>query len=217
MAQYTIQILNNSGFSKSYVAFMEPPVVTSSGGNPQVFSNAWATWNSVTDGGFDRVVYTDTTYAYWGGPVTELTPGTVLSSGGTELVNTATQDTVPFLGGPPTGFGPVANGGAMTGSYQIVASTDFTAANGFVFGMAKNGQTAIPAPVASFIAQPNDTFNVTPVVKFYVADGAYTAGEVIDVSVTSTNAALIDFTGLPQTTATVIQNPNGGWTVEYTA
>ncbi len=215
MATYTIQILNNSGFAKSYVAFMKPPIVTGSGGNPQVYTNAWATFPSITNNGFDSVTYTDTTYAYWGATPEELSPGTVMSWGGTALVDTGQQDSVEFSGEAPYGFGPVTHGGAMTGSYRIIAEQDFTAASGFVFGMAKAGQTAVPAPVATFLAQPNDTFNVTPVVQFYVADGSYTAGEVIDVSVTSTQSAMIDFTGLPQTVATVIQNANGGWTVEY--
>lgn len=32
MAKYTIKVLNNSGFAKNYVLFMQPPAVTSTGG-----------------------------------------------------------------------------------------------------------------------------------------------------------------------------------------
>jgi hypothetical protein len=216
MAQYLIQILNNSGVSKNYVAFMKPPIVTSTGGNPQVYSNAWVTFTGVTNGGFDTVTYDDITYAYWSTTPSELAPGTIIDSGGTIQVNTATSDTVPFTGATPTGFGQlVTPGSAMSGSYSIVAGTDFTPDNGYIFGLAKAGKTPIPAPVATFAATPNDTFNITPVVTFYVADGAYAPGQLIDVSTTSTLPATIDFTGKAQTTATVIQQPNGSWTVDF--
>lgn len=216
MAQYTIQILNNSTVAKNYVAFMEPPIVTSTGASPQVYSNAWVTFNGVTNGGFDTIIYDDVTYAYWGTTPSQLTPGTVISSGGTMLVDTTTQDTVPFQGSLPAGFGTLATPGkAQTGSYQIVATTDFTPSNGYIFGLAKPGKTPVPAPVATFSATPNDTYNITPVVKFYIGDGSYTPGQVIDVSVSSTAYATIDFTGKAQSTATVIQGENGGWTVEF--
>lgn len=214
---YTIQILNNSGFAKSYVTFMDPPVVVSSGGDPQVFSNAWVTFGSITNGGFDRITYDATTYAYWGVSDAGLTPGTTVSSGGAALVDIGQQDSVRFAGGSPTGFEPVVHGGAMAGSFMIVSGTDFTPASGYVFGMAKPGQTPVPSPVAIFAAQPNDVFNVTPVQKVYVADGAYEPGEVLDMSAVAANLATIDFTGRPQRTATAVQNADGAWTVQYTA
>ncbi len=205
-------MLNNSGFAKSYVVFMQLPQVTKTGGQPKVFANAWATFNSILPGGYDRVVYTDTTFAFWATTPTELAPGVILSSGGSTPADTAKQDSVPFVGSIPNGFGKVTSGSAKTGSYAIVSKSDFTKANNYVFGMAKAGSTPIPVPVATFLAEPNDTFNVTPVVKFYVADGAYTSGEVIDYSAASTNAGNIDFTGLPQTTVTVTQNSDGSFT-----
>jgi hypothetical protein len=73
----------------------------------------------------------------------------------------------------------------------------------------------MPTPVATFAAQPNDTFNITPVEKFYVTDGLYEAGAVIDYSAVSAKSAEIDFTGKPQTTATVIQAADGSFSVTY--
>jgi hypothetical protein len=58
MATYTINILNQSGFTKSYVVFMEPSVVTSPSGETPVHANAWATFENVTNGSYDSVVYT---------------------------------------------------------------------------------------------------------------------------------------------------------------
>lgn len=215
MTTYTIQILNNSGFSKSYFAFMEAPVVTSNGGQPVVYTNAWATFNSILSGGYDSISITPTTYAYWGTTPDTLGPGTRFSSGGSVQVSTVTNDSVTFTSGPPTGFSAVTSPGtAQTGAFEIVAGTDFTPLNGYVFGLAAASQTPIPTPVATFAASPNNIFNIVPVVKFYVAEGAYYPGEVIDPSQVA-NPATIDFTGRPQTTATAIQAADGTWTVVY--
>lgn len=215
MAIYTIQVWNQSKFAKSYVAFMQSPIVTGRGGDPDIYANAWASFPSLLNGGFDSITYEDVTYAYWGTAPRELAPNTSVVWGGVAQVNTTTRDTVAFDGSDSLGFGPVENGGAMTGSYQITATTDFTADSHYVFGLARPGKTPLPTPVATFLAQPNDSFNITPVEKFYVADGVYTPGAVIDVSMTSSEYAEIDFTGKPQTTATVIQDAKGRFSVTY--
>lgn len=215
MAIYTIQVWNQSKFPKSYVAFMQSPVVTGRGGDPDIYANAWATFPSLLNGGFDSITYEDVTYAYWGTAPRELAPNTSVVWGGVAQVNTATRDSIAFDGSDSLGFEAVQNGGAMTGSYQITATTDFTKDNNYVFGLARPGKTPLPTPVATFLAQPNDTFNITPVEKFYVADGVYTPGAVIDVSMTSSEYAEIDFTGKPQTTATVIQAADGSFSVVY--
>jgi hypothetical protein len=72
----------------------------------------------------------------------------------------------------------------------------------------------IPSPVATFVAAPNDTFNVTPVINFYVADGAYTPGEIIDFSMATTGAASVNFAG-QQTVAFVTQRTDGSFTTQY--
>jgi hypothetical protein len=216
MATYTIKILNNSQASKSYVAFLAQPTVTSNGGATPVYTNAWATFENVTDGSWDSVVYTETTYAYWAQPSTTLSPGATMDSGGSKPVNTATKDTVAFTNTGATGFASVASPGtAQNGSFSIATTTDFMPQNNFVFGLASDNGTPIPSPVATFSALPNEVYNVTPVVKFYVADGLYQAGAIIDYSGVSNVAAAIDFTGLPQTTATVTQAANGSFSVVY--
>jgi len=196
---------------------MQSPVVSARGGSPTVFTNAWATFDSITDGGFDSITYDDVTYAYWGTSPSALAPNTTVLSGGVVQVDTTNQSVVPFSGVSPLGFGDLVNGGAQTGSYAIQAVSDFTAQNKYVFGLAKPGKTPIPSPVATFIAEPNDTFNITPVEKFYVSDSAYTPGAVIDTTMTSTSFVEIDFTGKPQNTATVIQNADGSFSVTYTS
>ncbi len=216
MATYKIKIYNQSLINKSYVAFMQAPIVTASGGTTPIYTNAWATFENVTNGSWDSVTYSETTYAYWSQPSEALSPGTVVDSGGVMQVNTATKDTVAFTNTGGTGFTTLTSpGGAQDGSFQIVTSADFTPANNFAFGLASNNGGVIPSPVATFPAAPNEKYNVTPVVKFFVADGAYQEGEIIDVTTVSNTYATIDFTGRPETTATVTQGSNGVFVVTY--
>lgn len=216
MATYTIKIYNQSTIDKAYVAFMEAPIVTANGGSTEPYINAWATFENLTSGGFDSLIYNETTYAYWSQPSEALSAGVTIDSGGVMPVNTATNDSVTFTNSGATGFSTLTSPGtAQNGSFQIVTGTDFMPANGYVFGLASDNGSLIPSPVATFAAAPNEKYNITPVVKFYVADGSYTPGEVIDVTTVSNNYATIDFTGRPQTTANVTQGANGIFTVTY--
>ena len=216
MATYTIRVLNNSVANRSYAIFMAPPVVTANGAPPPVFTNAWATFKSITDGGWDSVAYTETTYAYWAQAPERLSPGAILESGGAKPVDTATADTVTFTNTGATGFASVTSPGeAQSGSFSIITSTDFTPLNNFVLGLASDNGSPIPSPVASFDAQPNEVYNITPVVKFYVTNQYCAAGQVIKPAEQSSQVAEIDFTGRPQTVATVVQRPNGEFDVVY--
>ena len=216
MTTYTIQVLNTSQFTKSYVVFSETPKVTQSGADVQVFTNAWVTFNSIQNNGFDKLTYDETIDAYWGTTPETLSATVVVSSGGFVPVDTSQEDSVTFTGSIPAGFGSVTPNLANSGAYQIIAKSDFNASNNYVFGMAKPaGSSPIPNPVATFTAEPNDTFEIIPVVKFYVADGSFTEGEIINVKKFSTTPAEIDFTGLSQTTATVTQHSDGSFSVQY--
>jgi hypothetical protein len=218
MAQYSIKIVNNSGVSKNYFAFMQVPEVSSGGTPPKVYSNVWVSFPGITQGGWDTAQYTDTTYACWSQPAEQLSLTTVIDSGGTIPVNTATRDTVQFSNAPGNrGFvTPVMSpGNANAGSFSIASSTDFYPTNGYVFGLARDNGSAIPSPVATFDAMPNEIYNITPVIKFYVGDGNYQAGQVIDITTISNKFATIDFTNQASTTATVIQGLNGAFAVSF--
>ena len=131
-------------------------------------------------------------------------------------VDVSAMDSVAFYGKSPIGFGPVSPGGAMSGSYRIIASTDFDATNGYLFGLARPGNIpGVPSPVATFAAEPNDTFNITPVIKFYIAEGAYTPGQIIDYTTVSTTAGVVDFTGKAQINVVVTQGTDGSFTPKY--
>lgn len=217
MTTYTIQVFNQSGFNKAYAIFMQPPIVASTGGSTPVHTNAWTTFPSITNNAWDSVTFDANIYASWGTTSEQLAPGTIVDSGGVMPVSVQTQDEASFTNTGTTGFTGVVGGKAPTGSYAIAAGTDFTSQNGFVFGMAKANGSPIPVAVATFAAEPNTIACVTPVAQFYVTDGAYSLGEVIDLSLASAQSATIDFTGKPQTRATVIQNANGSYTIDYSS
>lgn len=216
MATYTIRVLNNSVANRSYAIFMAPPVVTANGAATPVFTNAWAAFTNITDGAWDSVIYTDKTYAFWGQALDRLGPGAILDCGGAKPVDTATADTVTFTNTGATGFASVTSPGeAQSGSFSIITSTDFTPLNNFVLGLASDNGSPIPSPVASFDAQPNEVYNITPVVKFYVTNQYCEAGQVIKPPAQPCQIAEIDFTGRPQTAATVVQGSNGEFNLVY--
>jgi hypothetical protein len=55
---YTIRVINQSSVDKSYFIFMQPPAATSPGGETPVYANVLATFNNITDGDDDSLVYT---------------------------------------------------------------------------------------------------------------------------------------------------------------
>lgn len=214
MATYTIKVYNQTQANKSYTLFMHPPQITAPSGSPPVYSNAWATFENITHSSWDSVVYTETDYAYWSRADRGLSPGVVLDSCGVAAVNTATRDTVIFTNTGASGFLPVTSpGSAQPGSFSIVSGADFTPADGLVFGLAQDNGTPLPGPIATFPAQPNETYVITPVVEFWVVDGAFEPGEVVDVG--GLPSAAVNFTGSPHTNATVVQDPQGAFTVVF--
>jgi hypothetical protein len=98
-------------------------------------------------------------------------------------------------------FESVANGDHDS---VVYTPPGVTAYNDAVLGQACASQTQSPSPA---------TFNAPSETSFYVSNGDYTPGQVIDPSQVQ-NAARIDFTGRPDT-ATVTQGADGGFSVDY--
>jgi hypothetical protein len=67
-------------------------------------------------------------------------------------------------------------------------------------------------PVATFPVKPDLQYTVAPVTKYYVSTGSYEQGEIIDVT-TLGEIATIDFTGINYTTATVVHNDDGTYSL----
>lgn len=196
MTAYTIRVLNESGADRRYFAFTETPSVVASGPAPTAAGNA----DNLVASAWQQPVYMEAPH-----PVHEVKQVLPIAPG--EIFDFVT---------PPPPPAPVSLGGAQNGSFQILTGADFIPDNNYVVGLARSGAPQIPSPVATFVtAQPNETVNITPVEKFYVSDGAYTAGGVIDVTLTSAHYATIDFSGRSETTATIVQAVDGSFTVTY--
>jgi hypothetical protein len=205
---YTIRVVNQSSANNGYAIFTQSPTVTSQTDAPQVFTNAWATFNSIADGGFDTITSDGVTFAHEGA-----TPPHTVSSAA-PLATTQTQDALT----PGAGHGSsdsLLHAGPTPGAFAVAAPADFPTTHDLVFGQAHPGKTPVPSSGVTFSPMPNETFNITPVVKFYVSDGLYTAGQVIDVSTVSSTCAEIDFTGRPESTATIVQAADGSFSVTY--
>lgn len=217
MTEYTVQVFNNSGDPKSYVVCMADPIVTAL---PHlvpvpIATPAWIPFNSIASGGWDKVVYTDSIYAFWGTSPIEPAPGVIITSGGTVPVDVTQRPTLPFSGSPPVGFGPVQSADSMPGSFAIDTHADFTADDKYLFGCAMVGTTSVPTPVAVFPAVPDARFIIRPVTdKLTVAEYQATTGHVIDIPRPPASAT-IDFSASGHTTAAVTQDEHGIFTVVY--
>lgn len=65
-------------------------------------------------------------------------------------------------------------------------------------------------PLATFPILPNQTYNVTPVVKYFVGTGKYSPGEIINIQQIGPTI-LIDFTTGPLK-AKITQHPDMNYT-----
>jgi len=216
MTLYTINVLNQSGVTRDYVVFPALPIVTSVGGPVTVVSNAWVAFNDVAADSSETLDVTREVHAFWSvAPASDLTPGVVIMAGGVAETAATQASQLPFVAAPAPGFGPMTIKEGAAGAFEIVTGADFSAASGLVFGLARSVTGHKPVPAATFLAQPNDRFEVLPASALFVANGVCTPGEVIDAEMLSPLIASVDFAGLPQTTATVIQDSNGAFTVAY--
>lgn len=66
-------------------------------------------------------------------------------------------------------------------------------ADNWVIGLGKvvNGKTL---PAATIIPQPNCTYQIQPINKWYITYGSYTSGQVMNVEMAGLNKATVDFT-----------------------
>jgi hypothetical protein len=104
---------------------------------------------------------------------------------------------------------PVNSSGILEGTFRIVTPVFTPATTPYNVGLAALDRHNIM--LSNYIAAPpNQSIDVKPIAKFYVATGNYVAGRIIDFN--SVSAALCDAsTGKDE--FQVIYNPNGTWTV----
>ncbi|PIB91459.1 hypothetical protein CSW62_07630 [Caulobacter sp. FWC2] len=201
---------------KSYVAFLQPPDIEDRGVLQQVYENAWASVDRLTHGSFDTVTYTEGAYAYQIQQTEPLDQGAIPEPRDVTAGDSSSNDTLAFAGaGEPAFVGMSSPGQPQNGSFSIGSNTNFTPASNFVFGSASENGSSIPSPIKASAGLPDEQYTITPIVKFYVADSADASSPVCDVDAAPPAYAAIDFTGRPETTATVIQEANGAYTVVY--
>lgn len=199
---YTINVWNTTGQPRTYCIFAEQPTTTN---KPNVFSNIYQTFDQVDTDGVANFSFTEDLYAWTGLAPISPAPGVVLSSGQSKPVDLGEKgtngssftQTISASGSPS--LIPDSVPAAVTGSFQVLSGDfDGSKKNRYLLGMAKNSPTSpFPVPVATFQAEPSTTYTITPITVFYVCEGSYTAGTIIDVSAIS-NTFKVDLTGGPK-------------------
>ena len=97
--------------------------------------------------------------------------GATMGRSGFAAVEITQRNSVPFIGAVPTGFGKGHAGRRAGRRVPDRRVEHLDASDGDTFGLALTGYVpGVPSPVATFMAKPNDTFNVVPVTtKCYVS------------------------------------------------
>lgn len=69
-------------------------------------------------------------------------------------------------------------------------------------------------PIATFQPTPQNTYQITPLVTYYVATGSYTPGTIMNVTALG-NPGTIDFTGQTSSNAVANYEDTGDWTISF--
>ncbi|PTB37320.1 hypothetical protein M441DRAFT_149185 [Trichoderma asperellum CBS 433.97] len=216
---YTISLENKRGANTNYAAFMEPPSFT---GGLEPWLNVWYTSFVPYGGNFE--IHTGIDFYAWVGTVpTTPAPGVVVSTGMSLLAQLGTVST------PGSTFDkkiiqsfPViqeTTPSAIPGAYEIKTGTDFLVPNNtYLVGLAKVNNRGQVAPVASIAPRNNMNIQITPKMKFFIAESQQVPGEIVDYHSVVRDGATIDFSsgeGLGKFYAHVVQKTDGTFTVTY--
>ncbi|EGX53184.1 hypothetical protein AOL_s00006g562 [Orbilia oligospora ATCC 24927] len=202
MTKYAITVTNDSTQPRHFYFFTAPPQVEGiDDGN--IFVNTWL--EAWADPGEVIDVSTVLDFYAWCGPSAKNQGKTTISQGlpsptpvtlGTASVKGSSYKThwnegTHHFGWAKDGIPNEANPGA----YSIITDT-FTPQDSLHIGMAlkKNGSNRA-TPVAVIPADPNMRYNITPVVKFYVAVGDKQQNEIFHYTAESVSAGCYDFIG----------------------
>ncbi|KAK6336866.1 hypothetical protein TWF718_009655 [Orbilia javanica] len=202
MTKYAITVTNDSSESRHFYFFTAPPQVEGLD-ESKIFVNTWL--EAWADPGEEIDVSTVLDFYAWCGPSTQSQGKTTIAQGqpspsavtlGTasdkgSSYKTHWEESKRHFGWDKDGIPNDANPGA----YSITTDT-FTPQDSLKIGMAlkKNGSNRA-TPVAVIPADPNMKYNITPVVKFYVAVGDKKQNEIFHYTATSVTAGCYDFVG----------------------
>ncbi|KAK6347251.1 hypothetical protein TWF696_007323 [Orbilia brochopaga] len=227
MSNYGIQLVNKSGQQRRFFFFTAPPVVSNV---PNVYSNTWIT--RVADDTEAINIKTTLDFYAWCGPSiqddgqpTQVNQGVYKGPVTLGLAGTAGAHPTPGTSyqtlfdesSQHFGFGPPVAAAANPGCYSIRTDTNFVPDDNLILGLAMQQEGAdMPAPVAIVKADPGLTYNIAPVVRFYVGVGDAETGDVIDFNAISTISGCYDFSatgaGFGHIFGTISYMPNGTWT-----
>lgn len=217
---YTILVENQRGANTNYAVFMDTPEFT---GGQQPWMNVWYTSFVPHGGNFE--VQTGLDFYPWVGTVpTSPAPGVIVNSGMSLLGRLGTSSTpgstfeMNIIQSFPT-ITEISPPTAIPGSFEIDTGSDFNVPNNtYLVGLAKVNHRGQVAPVASMAPLNNMKVQVTPKIKFFIAESQLVAGEIVDYTAIARDGAEIDFSsgaGLGKFYARVVQGTDGVFTVTY--
>ncbi|KAI3546931.1 hypothetical protein CABS01_01151 [Colletotrichum abscissum] len=222
---YTININNQSGSVANYTLFTEVPQVTANV-QPKLWSNVFA---SATAGRGQPTVFTvyKQFYAVLGNSHGTPASGVTVSvsdkrpvtlghmdnisgktvDGDTQLMISVNQIPEFDPDQPP-------NAG-KTGAFAFKTDDRFDVStaksNNWIIGLggADSGGN-FTGPSAVFVPEPNQTYQIQPKVVYYLTEGKYTPGNIIDRQSLNNDVLKLDFTSVDGNgTKNVVHTPNG--------
>jgi hypothetical protein len=215
-----INLTNNSPNLQNFFFFQQPAVYT---GGSQVYSNSLISTPLLPFSQSGSVYTFLLTLQYYAAVQQQVgTPQIGQPSGYTSAIQPI--GLTPAAGGTPTNnctsmsvsplglSTPTSVSGVQPGAFRIISPVynptqqQYNGGSGAQLG---TGQVVL----SSFVTvQPNTNLDCQPVLKFYVATGAYQSGTVMNFSSSSVGAALCDATN-GFTTFNVTYNADGTWSV----
>ncbi|KAK4209236.1 hypothetical protein QBC37DRAFT_378293 [Rhypophila decipiens] len=214
---YNITIINTSGATQSYLLFAVVPKVNATSG--EVYTNVFMAAPPIISkpNGSSQTYFNITRefYAICGTSIRNLSAGVQVGTSDYEPVVLGTNQkpgtTMSFTTADGAHFPmPPPAATAPNGGYTIATDSSFKIPNPnntFIGlgGMNMNGNVV---PVATFLAAPSTTYNIYPVVKYYIATGTYSPGEIINVQSIGVTQ-LVDFTSSTYNSVTYMQLNDG--------
>lgn len=204
--QYSIQFINASQMSKSFLCYQEDPNI----GVPDVVSLAW----------FAKMAHPNTKVVFkWNIDYSFVWSETGNLSPGVTFLASETQEADPAGTGGPNQiafnynagayqFGPSSSTGAP-GSLTINTGGGFPYAGASVgIGMSNSPSFAVPAA-------PNFNYMFTPHPEYWIAFGTFDEGEVLDITAISTKAKVVFPPNVYSMTATY--TASGKWSIQPTS
>ncbi|PTB34861.1 uncharacterized protein TrAFT101_002297 [Trichoderma asperellum] len=214
-AEYIVNVLNKSEETQNYLFFNQQPSESQSVG--QIYTNVWIKSPGVPSprgqANFDVKV---ANFAICGTTPKPVDYGVVVATSDyapVELTSNTKPGTSPVMA-------IVDDGPQFVEPYKTTKKDNSFGITTMPFDPDKyttvycgygkyNNQNQV-VPVAVWRAQPNKIYELTPVVKYYVATGDYSPGTTVDITTLSA-VSEIDFTKAKpgQTIATITHNSNG--------